>query len=48
MSEICEVMNPGPHCVCHDKEEGECCYCVLGEPNCLDDENAALAPEKDC
>ena len=37
MSDVCEVMNPGPHCVCYDKD-GECCYCVKGSENCEEDE----------
>ena len=36
MPEVCEVMKPGPHCVCHD-QNGECCYCVLGRRNCRDE-----------
>lgn len=38
-NDMCEVMD-GPHCLCwHDEAEfSECCYCDLGEPNCLEDE----------
>ena len=41
--DVCPVMAPGKHCICwQTKDGGECCWCELGEPNCLDDENADM------
>ena len=37
MPGVCEVMKPGPHCVCYDGPDEECCYCTLGLANCKDD-----------
>ena len=37
MEEVCDMMKPGPHCVCHDGPDEECCYCVLGLGNCRAD-----------
>ena len=38
MPEVCPVMDPGEHCICHDNG-GDCCYCVVGAENCADDES---------
>ena len=32
----CPVME-GPHCLCRESRDDECCYCDLGRGNCLDD-----------
>jgi hypothetical protein len=38
MPGVCEVMKPGPHCVCYDGPDGDCCHCTLGLSNCRDDD----------
>ena len=37
MAEICEVLNPETHCICHDHLD-ECCFCVNGLDYCTEDE----------
>ena len=38
MPGVCVVMKPGPHCVCYDGPDGDCCHCTLGLANCKDDD----------
>ncbi len=36
----CEIMKPGPHCLCYEGgSDGECCYCTLGLGNCRADDD---------